>query len=76
MRSRILQIIKASGNYWQASEKPSGWHFAGGPIVVRDGTLAGYVSCGCIYKTRRVAKAEAILCIHAVSSEALLFANA
>ena len=44
MRSRILHNIKASGNYWPASEKPSGWHLAGGQIVAHDGMLAGYVS--------------------------------
>ena len=44
MRSRILHNIKASGNYWPACEKPSGWHLAGGPIVAHDGMLAGYVS--------------------------------
>ena len=30
-----------SGNYRPASETPSGWRFAGGPIVARDGILAG-----------------------------------
>ena len=44
MRSRILPNIKASGNYWPTSEKPSGWRFAGGPIVACDGMLAGFVS--------------------------------
>ena len=44
MRSRILHNIKALGNYWPAREKPSGWHFAGGPIVAHDVMLAGYVS--------------------------------
>ena len=29
------------GHYRPASETPSGWRFAGGPIVARDGMLAG-----------------------------------
>ena len=44
---RITSILSAhhskhvkSGNYRPASETPSGWRFAGGPIVVRDGMLA------------------------------------
>ena len=77
MRSRILHNIKASGNYWPASEKPSGWHFAGGPIVAHDGMLAGYVSVDAyIEQGERAAKAQANVCIHAVSPDALLFSNA
>ena len=45
-------------------------------IVAHDGMLAGYVTCGCIYRTRRAANAHAKVCIHAVSPDALLFSNA
>ena len=44
--------------------------------MVRDVMLAGYVTCGCIYRTRRAAKTQAIVCIHTVSPQAWLFANA
>ena len=75
-RRCFLPKIKTSGNYWPASEKPSGWHYAGGPIVVCNVMLAGYVTCGCIYRTRRAAKAQAIMCKNAVWPEVLLFDNA
>ena len=58
------------------SSDSTGWHFAGRPIVVRDVMLVGYVTCGCIYRTRRSAMAQAKVCIHAVSPDALLFSNA
>ena len=44
MKILILHNIKASGNYWPASEKPPGWHFTGGPFMAHNGMLAGYVS--------------------------------
>ena len=39
----LLLIYYKSGDYRTASETPSGWRFAGGTIVARDGMLAGYV---------------------------------